>query len=161
VNLDMLQSVLGGGQKRQEYEEFVNRYDKGEPHEGISEDEAASRYQEVSSQLSDDDYELSAREAFERMSPEQRRQLAQMVRRQGREKNVRLDQFDAADDERDADPAELARMTRHVRKQQPGGLAALLGGGGGGGVAGILSNPVAKSALAGVAAMAAKKVLSR
>ena len=164
MNLDMLQNMLGGGQKRQEYEDFVNRYDEGEPWEGISDDEAVNRYDEVSSQLSDDDYELSAREAFERMSPDQRREFARMVRQQGRQRNVDLGQFDSDDDERFSDPHELARMSRHVRKQQPGGLGALLGGGsggGGGGMGAMLGNPAAKAALAGVAAMAAKKMFGR
>src|SRR5919202_3388710 len=122
MSLQMLESILGGGQKRQEYEDFVNRYDQGEPYEGIPDDEAASRYQEVTSQLNDDDYESSAREAFERMSPDHRRELAQIMHRQGAQH--------VAGDE--ADSGQLARAARQIRQQQPGGLAALLGGGGGG-----------------------------
>ncbi len=151
-------NLLGsGGERRGEYEDFVNRYEQGEPWDGVSDEEARSRYDEVSSSLSEDDYELSAQEAFERMSPEQRRELARMVREQSRERGVQLDEFDDDDDERYArDPRELARMTRKVKKQQPGGLGALLGGGGG--MGGMLGNPAAKAALAGVAAMAAKKM---
>ena len=159
MGMDMLQNLLGTGQKRQEYEDFVNRYDRGEPWDGIGDEEAASRYGEVSEGLSDDDYELSAREAFERLSPQQRKELARMVRQQGRQRNVDLGDFDADDDDRDSDPQQLARMSRHVRKQQPGGLAALLGGGGGG-VGAIMGNPAAKGALGGIAAMAAKRIFS-
>ena len=151
-------SDLLGGEKRQDYDDFVERYDQGEPWEGIDEDEARTRYDEVSSNLSDDDYELSAREAYERLGPDQRRELARMLRQQGRQQNVDLGEFDADDDDRLADPQQLARMSRHVRKQKPGGLGALLGGGGGGGgIGGLLGNPAAKAALAGVAAMAAKR----
>ena len=146
----------GGGGRRQEYEDFVQRFDRGAPWEGIDDDEARTRYDEVSSQLSDDDYELSAREAFERLDPQQRKEMARMLRQQGRQRQVDLGEFDRDDDDRASDPRELARMTRHVRKQQPGGLGALLGGGGGGG---MLGNPLAKAALAGVAAMAAKRVM--
>lgn len=161
MSMDMLQNLLGGGSpKRKEYENFVERYDKGEPWEGIEEDEAASRYDEVSGHLSDDDYELSAREAFERLSPQQRKEFARMVRQQGRQRNVNLGEFDDDDDERYSDPGQLARMSRHVRKQQPGGLGALLGGDGGG-MGGMLGNPIAKAALAGVAAMAAKRMFGR
>ena len=153
---NLLESLMGGaqGNRRSEYEDFAQRYDRGEPWEGIEDDEARQRYDEVSSNLSDDDYELSAREAYERLRPEQRRELARMLRQQGRERQVSLGEFDHDDDDRMSDPRELARMTRHVRKQQPGGLGALLGGGGG-----MLGNPVAKAALAGVAAMAVKRVL--
>ena len=152
-------SMLGaGGGRRGEYEDFVQRFDRGAPWEGIDDDEARTRYDEVSSQLSDDDYELSAREAFERLDPDQRREMAQMLRQQGRQRQVDLREFDGDDDDRLSDPRRLARMTRHVRKQQPGGLGALLGGGGGGG-GGMMGNPLAKAALAGVAAMAAKRMM--
>ena len=163
--MGIMDMLSGGGERREEYEDFVNRYDQGEPWEGISDDEAASRYDEVSSQLDDDEYELSAQEAFERLRPDQRKELARMVRQQGRQRNVDLGEFDSDDDERDSDPRHLARMTRNVRKQQPGGLGALLGGGGGGGggggIGGLLSNPAAKAALAGVAATAAKRMFKR
>ena len=152
---NLLQSLMGGaeGNRRQEFQDFAQRYDRGQPWEGIDDDEARQRYDEVSSNLSDDDYELSAREAYERLSPQQRRELAGMLRREGRQRQVELGEFDRDEDSL-SEPHELARMTRHVRKQQPGGLGALLGGGGG-----MLGNPVAKAALAGVAAMAVKRVL--
>lgn len=97
------------------------------------------------------------------MRPEQRQQLARMLRQQGRQKGVDFGEYDADDDDADQDPRRLAKMARHARKQQPGGLGALLGGGGGGGRGGgggggMLGNPVAKAALAGVAAMAAKRM---
>jgi hypothetical protein len=148
---------LRDSNRRGEYEDFVQRFEKGAPWEGIDDDEARRRYDEVSSDLSDDDYELSAREAFERLDPEQRKEMTRLLRQQGRERNVDLGEFDRDDDdERMSDPQQLARMTRKVRKQQPGGLAALLDSGGGGG---MLGNPIAKAALAGVAAMAAKRVM--
>lgn len=160
-----IMDLLGQGKpRRQEYEDFVGRYEQGEPHEGYADDEVKSRYDEVSEGLSDEDYELSAQEAFERMSPQERKQFAQMLRQQGRQRDVDLGDFDADDDDRDEDPRQLARMTRHVHKQKPDLLGGLLGGGGGGGGGGVgsmLGNPVAKAALAGVAAMAAKRMFGR
>ena len=153
---NLMEVLTGGGGRRKEYEDFVERYDRGAPWEGIEDDEAKSRYDEVSSHLSDDDYELSAREAFERLDPKQRKEMARLLREQGRKRDVDLAEFDQDDDDRLSDPEQLARMTRHVRKQQPGGLGALLGGGGAGG---MLGNPLAKAALAGIAAMAAKRVM--
>ena len=147
-----------GGERRKDYEDFVGRYEQGEPWDGIGDDEARSRYDEVSQHLSDDDYELSAQEAFQRMSPQQRREFGRMLRQQGRSRGVDFGEHDSDDDGVYEDPRRLARMTRHARKQQPGGLGALLGGGGGGGGGGMLGNPMAKAALAGVAAMAAKRM---
>lgn len=156
-----IMDLLGAGKpRRQEYEDFVGRYEQGEPHEGYADDEVKSRYDEVSSGLDDDEYEESAQEAFGRMSPQGRRELAQLLRKEGREGGVDLGEHDRDDDERYEDPRELARMTRHVRKQKPDLLGGLLGGGGGGG-GGALGNPIAKAALAGVAAMAAKRMFGR
>ena len=151
---NLMEMLGGGGGRREEYEDFVQRFDRGKPWEGIDDDEARQRYDEVSSELPDDDYELSAREAFERLDPQERKQMAQMLRQRGRQQQVDLGEFDQDDDERLSDPKRLAAMTRHVRKKQPGGLGALLGGGGG-----VAGNPLAKAALSGIAAMAAKKFM--
>jgi hypothetical protein len=159
-----LMDMLSGGKRREEYEDFVGRYEQGEPWEGIEDDEARNRHDEVASNVSDDDYELSAREAYERLSPQQRKEFAGMLRQQGRQGNVDLGDYDRDDDDRDADPQHLARMTRQVRKQKPDLMGQLLGGGGGGGgggMGGMLGNPVAKAALGGIAAMAAKRMLRR
>ncbi|MDP8926146.1 MAG: hypothetical protein M3M97_04370, partial [Actinomycetota bacterium] len=54
----------------EEYRDFANRYDEGAPHEGISDEEAIHRYREVAPNLSEEDYQLSARDTFARMSSE-------------------------------------------------------------------------------------------
>ena len=156
--MNMLQS---GGPRRQEYEDFVQRYDQGEPWDGITDDEAYSRHDEIQQHLSDDDYELSAAEAFERLRPDQRRELARMLRSRGRERGVDFGDDDSDDESMYEDPRRLARMTRKARKQKPDMLGQLLGGGGGGGGGGgMMGNPLAKAALAGVAAMAAKRMFN-
>ena len=63
----------------------------------------------------------------------------------------------------------LAQAAAKMQGQQPGMLGQLLGGGGGGlggmlgssGGSGMMGNPMAKAALAGIAAFAAKKMMSR
>lgn len=118
--------------RREQLEDFAKRYDQGKPWEGISEDEARQRHDEVAAQLSDSEYEASARESFERLEPDQRREVA---------RSLQAGETD--------DPAELARVTSRVRKEQPDLLQALM------------SNPAMKGAVAGVAAQAAKRVLGR
>ena len=49
--MNMLEQLLGGGQQRQQYEDFTRRYDEGAPWDGISEQEAMDRYQQVAPQL--------------------------------------------------------------------------------------------------------------
>ena len=56
MGMDLLGQLLGGGQRREEYQDFVNRYDTGAPWDGISDQEARSRYQQVAPQLSPEMY---------------------------------------------------------------------------------------------------------
>ena len=127
-----LTDMLQDAGRREELEDFAKRYDQGKPWEGISEDEARQRHDEVAAQLSDSEYEASARESFERLEPNQRREVA---------RSLQVSETD--------DPTELARATSRVRKEQPDLLQALM------------SNPAMKGAVAGVAAQAAKRVLGR
>jgi hypothetical protein len=63
---------MGGGERREQYRDFTNRYDEGAPYDRISGEIAMSRYAEVAPNLSDDEYRESAREAFSRMDLEER-----------------------------------------------------------------------------------------
>jgi hypothetical protein len=218
-------------QERQEFDDFINRYEQGRPWEGVSDQEALQRYQQVAPHVSPDVYQDAAREAYERMSPQERADFGQYLRQRAREQNIDVPDFnqDGIDD-RLQDPATLARVTSRMHQQQPGVFGQLLGGaagrggggvqdratmeaiqirdayeadkntptdqwlrargmtqaqldaalslaaraaprgtdgradgGGGGGMAGMagaLNNPLAKAALAGIAAMAAKRILS-
>ena len=161
-----MQQLLGGGQQRQDYQDFIDRYDQGAPYEGISDQEALDRYQQVAPHLPPAEYQQAAQEAFARMSPQERMEFTQYLRQRAQQQNLNFPDLnqDGIDDRVQRDPGELARMTSRMRQQQPGGLGALLGGGGGGGGGGMgdmLGNPLAKAALAGVAAMAVKQMMNR
>jgi hypothetical protein len=127
-----LTDILQDSSKRGQIEDFVSRYDQGQPWEGISDDEAVQRHDEVASQLDDSEYEESARQTFQQFQPEQRKEVARSLR-QG---------------ETD-DPAELARATSQARREQPDLLKDLMG------------NKALKGAVAGIAANAAKRYLKR
>lgn len=159
MSMDMFGQLLGGGQGRQEYQDFVNRYDTGAPWDGISDQEAYSRYQQVAPQLPPQMYQESAQEAFSRLTPQQRLQLGQYLQQQTRQQGLSVPDLnqDGIDD-RLQDPAYLAQATGQLHQQQPGLLGDLLGGGGGG--QGILQSPVGKAALAGITAIAVKKMMS-
>src|SRR5215203_2306294 len=136
-------------------EDFINRYQQGP--QRISEQEATDRYRQVASQLPPDDYLQAAKEAFARMSLEERvqfgRYLGQEAQRQGHD-FVDLNQ-DGIDD-RLQDPDYLARTTTQAHQKEPGLLGQLIGGSGGhssGGTGGgMLSRPMAKGVLGGIAA---------
>ncbi len=144
-------------------EDFINRYQQGP--QRISEQEAADRYREVAPHLSSEDHMRAAKEAFARMSPEERRQfgryMAEQARRQGHD-FIDLNQ-DGIDD-RLQDPDYLARTTTRAHQKEPGLLNQLFGGGGGhtsGGHSGggMLSSPLAKGVLGGIAAYGLARML--
>ena len=173
--VDQLLGGLFGGQdtdddddrRRSRARDFVSRYEQGPPHEGYGDDEVLHNYRSVEGRLSPEEYEEAAAEAFTRLSPDERRQFRGMMRERSGGR------FDVESD----DPRDLARMTSRFRQEESGGggLASLFGFGGGGdegrrgglldsrggGGGGLLDSPVAKAALAGIAAMAMKKMISR
>ena len=156
-----LQQVLGGGRQR-EYQDFAHRYDQGPPWAGISDQEALDRYHQVAPHLPPDIYQESAQEAFARMSPQERVQFGQHLRQRTRQHNLTFPDIDQDGiDDRFQDPRYLAQVTGRMHQEQPGLLGQLLSGGGGGGEGGsLLDNPLAKAALAGVTALAVKRMMS-
>jgi len=177
--MDFLGGLMGGGNegRREEYRNFANRYDEGAPYERISDEEAYSRYRDVAPNLSEDEYRLSAREAFERMSPREREEFGRMLAEETRGRGP--SPFGGeADKGRFRDPDYLADGMSRMHREQPDIMGQLLGGmmgtggsglmggalggmmGGGGASGGPMSNPVAKAAIAGIAAMAVKRAMS-
>jgi hypothetical protein len=166
--MDLLNSLMGGG-GRDQAQDFVNRYDRGAPHDGIDGHEAFQQYQRVAPHLSQQDYEMSAEEAFSRMDPRERQQFAQMLSQQARQQGTRIQDLDGdgVDDRMQQDPRYLAQTMGRMQQQQPGLLQQLMGGGGGamggamgGGAGNMLQNPLAKAALGGIAAMAMRRMMS-
>src|SRR5215211_2050344 len=163
----MVDQLLGGlfGSKddddeptrRRRARDYVDRYERG-AYDQIGDDEALHNYRTATSRLSPDEYHAAATDAMRNLSPEQRRELRRELKHRSR------DRFDAKDDS----PEEVARAMQQANQDQDGGgLAGLFGLGGspssggqsqGGGITGMLDNPVAKVAMAGVAAMVAKKL---
>ncbi len=188
--MGLLDELMGGGEQQQSFREFADRYSQGAPYDGISDDEAVSRYGQVAGEVDPATYRDSARDALANMAPDEREQYAQQL-------GTAADQqgMDHGWDGRSTDPDSLAAMTSTVHQQNPdllssllggtgggaglgsllgggGGLGGLLGGGGagaGGGLGGLLGggqgagqgggNPVMKAALAGIAAMAARRMM--
>ena len=158
--MDLLDRVLGTPEKRAEYQDFIERYDRGSPYDSIDDREALDRYQQVTPELSRDQYRDSASETFSRLSPEERAEFSQWLRTRTSAQGVSVPDYDLNDDGIDdraqKDPGELAEMTTRVREQQPSIFEQILGKGGTGGA---FDNPIAKIAIAGIAAMAASKLM--
>ena len=165
--------------RREEYRDFVDRYDQGAPYDNISDEEAIDRYREVAPQLSDEDYRYAAREAFSRMAPEERVEFGRQLRDQALQQGYDFPNRSMDDqDERFQDPDYLAQVTGRVHREHPDLLESALGGGGAGLVGGMLGdgitggegalgggssmtdNFMTKAAIAGIAAMAIKRAMS-
>jgi hypothetical protein len=171
--------LVRSAKERQGYEEFIQRYEEGPPEEGYSDEEVLDRYQQVATQLPPEEFQQSAAEAFARLSPEQREQFARWIQQQGQQAGMNL-----PDPRRPgADPDMLGQA---VGQQSPNVLGDLLGSILGGGMAGgpgpaapprqegrqmggagegpdigaMLNSPIAKAIMAGIVAMAAKRMMS-
>jgi len=165
--MDLLNNILGGD-KREEYDNFAQRYDHGAPWDDIDDNEALDRYRQVTPALSENDYRQSAETAFSKLTPQQRAEFGRWLQQQSSQRGA---QFDLTPDRFD-DPGALAGASARIHQQQPGLLEGLLGGvmGGGrsqagiqtgGGAGDLLGSPIAKAVLAGVAATAVSKAMGR
>ena len=168
----MVDGLLGGlfggpdsDRMRSQAQDFVGRYETGQPHEGYTNDEVMERFRQVRGQMNDDDMREAARQSFSRMSPDQRREYKRAMRQEGARG------FDRDDD--NDDPDILAQATQGFMKEQPnqgGGLGGMLGGLFGQDQSpqrqlqqqdqgSMMDNPAVKAAMAGMAAFAMKKMM--
>ena len=171
--VDQLLGGLFGGQddddepvRRRRATDFIDRYERGRPYDGIGDDEVIQNYQTVAGRLSPQEYEEAAADAFSRLSPEERRELKRRMRQQRR--------ADRLDDDDDDDPRTMARELSQYRQQGSddplggllGGLGGMFGGGGRAQAGGsqpqgdLFGGPLGKAVLGGVAAFAMKKMMS-
>ncbi len=151
-----LSQMINDPQQQQQLMDFANRYRQGDPTQGYSNEEATQRFQQIAPRLPAQEFQASAAQAFGSWNPQQRQQFGQYLQQQAQQQNVQLPQQQTSGY---GDPSALAQLVTQAHQQQPGGLMQLLGGTGGSGS--VLSNPLAKAALAGIAAMAAQRMFSQ
>ena len=157
--MGMLDELLGGGQIQKEYQDFVNRYEQGDPSEGYSDQEVLKRYGEVSHAVPPDQYTKAAQEALNKLSPEERAAFVKMLQERAVARGVTLPRKVAPE------PKELGQVLSELH-QKPGQLRDILGGGdaqaqgqapASSPIADMLASPMAKAVLAGIAAMVVKR----
>ena len=157
--MDLLERVLGSPEKRTEYQDFIERYDAAPPYDTIEDREAVDRYGQVTPELSRDQYRDAAR-TRSASSPAERAEFSRWLRTRATERGVSVPDYDLNDDGIDDraqnDPGELAEVTTRVREQEPNIFEQILGKGGTGG---RFDNPIVKMAVAGIAAMAASRLM--
>ncbi len=160
--MNLLEMLMGNSQTREGFKDFLNRFEEGPPAEGYDDREVLDRYGEVAHKVPPSDYEQAARDAFGHLSQADREEFGQLLAGQARSKGLDLSGLTPAQGQGFGDLDWLANITSQIH-QQPGLLRDILGGSTGTGEAsssgGILSSPLAKAALAGIAAMLVKRVL--
>ena len=161
--MGIVDDLLAGGQRQNEYKDFVNRYEQGAPSEGYSDQEVLKRYGEVSHAVPPDQYAQAAQEALSKLSPEERAAFVKMLQDRAAESGVTLSRNVAPE------PKELGQVLTDLH-EKPGQLRDMLGGGavgpqgqpaGSNPITDILTSPMAKAVLAGIAAMVVKRVVGR
>jgi len=161
--MGLLDMLLGNNEAKAGFEDFLNRFQEGPPSEGYEDQEVLDRYGQVSHQVSQPEYEQAARDAFGHLSPQDREEFGRMLAGQAQSRGLNLPGLTPDQGQGFGNLDWLSNITGQLH-QQPGLLRDLLGGftgnresaGSGGG---ILSSPLAKAALAGIAAMLVKRVL--
>ena len=127
--VDQLLGGLFGGQdddddegRRRRATDFVDRYERGAPYDGIDDDEVMHNYRATAGRLSPQEFEEATAQSLGRLSREERRELRRRMRHQGG------GQIDDDDD----DPRLMAREVSQYRQQGSddplGGLGGMLGG---------------------------------
>ena len=160
--MGFLDELLGNGPLRRTYEDFVSRYNQGHPAEGYSDKEVVDRYREVAHEVPRDQYAQAATEALSKLTPQERAEFVAMLQERARARGVTLPS------QVGAEPGPLGKVVTDLH-EKPGRLTDILGGGspssrsGAGaasdGLSSMLASPVAKAALAGIAAMITRRVM--
>ena len=160
--MGILDDLLGNEQLQKQYKDFVKRYEQGDPSEGYSDQEVLKRYGEVSHAVPPDQYAKAAQEALSKLSPEDREEFLKMLQERAAERGVKLPGKVAAD------PKDLGKVLTDLH-EKPGQLPDILGPGdgqpqeqaapGSNPITDMLSSPMAKAVLAGIAAIVVKRMM--
>jgi hypothetical protein len=160
----MLDDLLGSEQLQKQYKDFVKRYEQGDPSEGYSDQEVLERYGKVSHAVPPDQYAQAAQEALSKLSPEERAEFLKMLQERAAARGVKLPGKVASD------PKDLGQVLTDLH-EKPGRLRDMLGvpdsaqgpdgaqASASNPITDMLSSPMAKAVLAGIAAMVVKRVM--
>ncbi len=107
------------GASQQDHQNFVDRFRQGP--RAVSDEETASRYEQVTPNLPPEVCQRSAKEVFAQLTPEQRMQLGQALIQSARQQGQSFpDVNEDGIDDRLQDPDYLAQTATQVQQRQPG-----------------------------------------
>jgi hypothetical protein len=123
-------------------------------HAAVPDAQAHEAYTHVASQLSPEEFQQVAAEAYQQMTPDQRSQVADYLRTQAQLHGISVPALPSSS-LASTNPGTLADATAQVQSQGPSALGQLFAPGG------TFSSPIAKLALLGITAMAAQRLSGR
>lgn len=159
--MGILDELLGSGQLQRQFQDFVNRYEQGHPAEGYSDQEVIDRYRDVAHAVPREQYMDAAQEALAKLSPEERAEFLKLLQERANARGVALPR------QVGTDPRDLGQVVSDLH-EKPGQLRDILAdpprqgspsSPGTDALTNVLGSPVAKAALAGIAAMVVKRVM--
>ena len=146
--MSFLNDILGGDAAKQ-VGQLVEQFESGNAHE-VSPQDAAAHHDAVAQNLSPQDYEQAAVEAMNKLSPEQRKEVAEKLTEAAKTAGREVQAPAAKPGGAEAPSADsLGKLMSQL--ETSGGITSLAGD--------LLGNPTVRSALVGVAGTAAKKLL--
>lgn len=137
-----------GGLGRGDLQGLLDKFNNGQ-HDEVPDSQVHDSYGQVATQIPQDQYVQAARDAFEKLTPQQREQFADELQQQTQQLGVNAPAAQTAS----SDPGSLASAVGQVHAEQPNLLQQMFAPGG------TFSNPIAKAALLGITAMAAQRMM--
>ncbi len=155
--MDVLKNIFGGGTP-DNYEQRAQQYQQGYQggqgqYADMDHQEVVDRYQRTMQHAPPEVVQQAHEEAFSRMPMDQRQQIVDQFRQAHNDPQPPFQFPGFTNSQRDYAPAQMGQMFGQAQRQQPDLLQSMLGQGG------ALSNPLAKMAMAGVAAIAAQRLM--
>ena len=155
--MDILKNIFAGGSPdnfTDRSQQYQNGYQGGQGQfDDLDDDEVRDRYGRTLQHAPPDVLDAAHEEAFKRLPLGERQRMVEGFRRASDDPQqaFRYDGFTGGQE--DYDPRRMGQMFGQAQRQQPDLLQQMLGSGG------ALGNPMAKMAMAGVAAIAAQKLM--
>jgi hypothetical protein len=123
-------------------------------HAAVPDAQANAAFSHVASQLTPEEFQQVAADAYQRMTPDQRSEVAEYMRTQPQQQGGAASTLPSSATAA-ANPGALAAATAQVHSEGAGALGQLFAPGG------TFSSPIAKLALLGITAMAAQRLTGR
>lgn len=152
--MDVLQKIFSGGNPdnhEQRYQQYQTGYGNNN-FDDLDDNDVADRYQRTMQHAPPEVVSQAHAEAFQRLPPDQQRALVEQFRQVSNDPQQPFN-YGFGGGQRDYNPQNVGQMFQQAQRQQPDLIGQIMGPGG------IMSNPMAKMAMAGVTAYAASKIM--